>query len=184
MEALLTKGMAKRILRYDIETYHKLGASGAIPRNTELIHGVIIHKMTISPIHRKIVNKLRNILEKVIPKGFIVLQESPISIKDSEPEPDISIVKGSYDDYGDEHPNTAELVIEVAYSSLEDDLEKANIYASANVTFYWILDIQNKKTHVFHTPKNNQYMVHTVFDSSIKIKIPHIEKEISLSEIL
>lgn len=88
MEAVLTKD---RILRYDIDTYHKMGELGLIPRNTELIYGVAVHKMTVSPIHSKTVNKLRNAVSKALSKGFIILQESPISIQNSEPEPDISV---------------------------------------------------------------------------------------------
>ena len=76
-------------------------------------------------------NKLRDILTSVIEERFIVLQESPISIGDSEPEPDISTVCRIHDDYSDKHPETAAFVVEVAFGSFEDDLLKADIYTSA-----------------------------------------------------
>jgi Uma2 family endonuclease len=62
-----------------------------------------------------------------------------------ETEPDISAVEGTYDDFGDKHPATAAFVVEVALSSYEDDLYKANIYAKANIATYWILDIIKSK---------------------------------------
>lgn len=105
---------AERIFRYDLRTYHLMGELGLIPRNTELIYGVVVHKMTISPIHSRTVTKLANNLSRNLPDSFIVRQEKPISINDSEPEPDISVIKGTYDDFGERHPETADLVIEAA----------------------------------------------------------------------
>lgn len=184
MSSAIAESTLKRIFLYDIETYHKLGHTGVLPRNTELIHGVVVYKMTISPILRKIVNKLRDILSHVIPKDFAILQESPITIGNSEPEPDISVVKGSYDDFGDKHPETADFVIEVAYSSLDDDLNKASIYASAGIPCYWILDLQNKKIHVFKNPNRETYESHKILDSETSIAIPHTDKTTSLSELM
>lgn len=106
MTAVPVKSRAERIFRYDLRTYHLLGELGLIPRNTELIYGVVVHKMTAYPIHSKTVTKLANILSKNLPDSFIVRQEKPISINDSEPEPDISVIKGTYDDFGDRHPET------------------------------------------------------------------------------
>lgn len=184
MSATLEKSYKDKSLRYDLESYHRLGASGAIPRNTELIHGVVVNKMTISPKHRKVVNKLRDILTSVIEERFIVLQESPISIGDSEPEPDISTVAGSHDDYSDKHPETAAFVVEVAFSSFEDDLLKADIYASANISIYWILDLQNNKIEVFQKPESGKYTLHTTHSLEEKIPLPLSNKTISLAEIV
>lgn len=173
-----------RLLKFDVETYHKLGAIQAIPRNTELIHGLIIYKMTLSPIHSKIVNKLRNMISKYLKEGFVVFQESPITIEDSEPEPDIFIIQGNYDDYGESHPSTASIVIEIAYSSLEDDIEKANIYAIANVPEYWIVDIKNHQIIVYKTPIQNVYSIVNNYSESEKIQVPQTEGLfISLNEL-
>jgi Uma2 family endonuclease len=184
MSAVLEKSNSDKGLRYDLESYHKLGASGAIPRNTELIHGVVVNKMTISPKHRKVVNKLRDILTSVIEERFIVLQESPISIGDSEPEPDISMVAGTHDDYSDKHPETAAFVVEVAFSSFEDDLLKADIYASANISIYWILDLQNNKIEAFQKPSSGKYTLHTTHALEEKIPLPLTNRTISLAEII
>lgn len=184
MSAVLTENTVKKIFQYDIETYHKLGSTGILPRNTELIHGIVVRKMTISPKHRKVVNKLRDILSKAIQERFIVLQESPITIADSEPEPDISLLEGSYDDFGGKHPDTAAFVVEVAFSSLEDDLYKADIYASANISIYWILDLQNEKILVFENPTNGKYTSQKIIGLEDKILIPLTNKLISLAEII
>lgn len=184
MTTVQAESRAERILRYDLHTYHRLGELGLIPRNTELIYGVVVHKMTVSPIHSKIVTKLASLLFKNLPDSFIVRQEKPISIKDSEPEPDLSVIKATYDDFGDRHPETAELVIEAAYSSLEDDLDKAFIYAGAGIPVYWIIDINNKKLHIFENPENGKYNIHTILEPNVKTEIPCTSKKISLEEII
>ena len=60
-------------------------ATGILPRNTELIHGIVVKKMTISPKHSKVVTKLGHILAQAISENRIVRQEKPITIGDSEP---------------------------------------------------------------------------------------------------
>lgn len=184
MNSVLEKSNVDKLFRYDLETYHRISATGILPRNTELIHGVVVNKMTISPKHSKVVTKLGHILAKAFSDDFIVRQEKPITIEDSEPEPDISTVKGSYDDFGDKHPETAAFVVEVALSSLEDDLYKADIYATANISVYWILDLQNNKIEVFQKPVNCKYTLHTTHGLEEKLSIPLTNKSISLAEII
>lgn len=184
MESQLSPITAARIFRYDLATYHLLAENGMIPRNTELIYGVIIYKMTISPLHAKVVTKLGHILNRLFSEQFIVRQEKPISIQNSEPEPDISVVRGSYDDFGENHPQTAELVVEIAYSSIEEELHKAAIYASFGVPDYWILDLKEKKFHVLQSPNQGKYSVHTIYESFIAIPIPHSNETISLDRLL
>lgn len=173
-----------RIFKYDIVTYHKLGAAGILPRNTELIHGVVVYKMTISPIHRKAVHKLREILSSIFQNQYILFQESPITIQDSEPEPYLLVLEGSHDDFSDKHPQTAKLVIEISVSSLEDDLQKANLYALAKIPFYWILNIQDKKVEVFSEPSPSGYITQKTYSYEEKISVPFSDQKISLSEIV
>lgn len=184
MNSVLEKSKVDKIFRYDVETYHRLGAIGILPRNTELIHGVVVNKMTISPKHSKVVTKLGHILAKAFSEDFVIRQEKPITISDSEPEPDISAVEGTYDDFGDKHPETAAFVVEVALSSFEDDLYKAEIYASANISVYWILDLQNNKIEVFQNPVSGKYTLHTTHGLEEKLTIPLTSTSISLAEII
>jgi hypothetical protein len=38
-------------------------------------------------------------LRRCVPAGFVVRQEQPLTTESSEPEPDLSVVRGSADDY-------------------------------------------------------------------------------------
>lgn len=74
--------------------------------------------------------------------------------------------------------------MEVAFNSLEDDLYKADIYASANISIYWILDLQNQKILVFENPINGKYTFQKAVGLEEKILIPLTNKLICLAEII
>src|SRR5690349_9249472 len=101
-------------LPFSVEQYHKRGEAGIIPQNTELLRGVILKKMVKSPEHSWLVQRLVDWLRDGLPSGWLVRQEQPLTIEDSEPEPDIAVVRGSAEDFRRGHPRTAALVIEVA----------------------------------------------------------------------
>ncbi|MDX6721444.1 MAG: hypothetical protein QOJ63_3698, partial [Solirubrobacteraceae bacterium] len=74
----------------------------------------------------------------------------------SEPEPDVAIVPAGV--YSREHPAEAMLVIEIAMTSQQLDLgAKAEVYATARVTEYWVIDIPARVVHVHSTPAGAAY---------------------------
>src|ERR1700683_1458208 len=99
-----------------VPAYRALGQAGLIPKNTELLYGVVYQKMSKSPLHSTLVRRLLKRLRGVPLAGCFATSEQPLTCKDSEPEPDVAVVRGSEDDFWDEHPHTAELVIEVCVS--------------------------------------------------------------------
>src|ERR1043165_585445 len=82
-----------------VEAYHVLGEAGLLPKNTELLYGLVYKKMPKSPFHVALLMRLLRAIEAAKLKGFLVRSEQPISCGDSEPEPDIAVVAGSIDDY-------------------------------------------------------------------------------------
>ena len=146
-----------RVHRVSPAHYHRMGELGLVNEKHELLDGYIIEKMSKSPRHERSKQKLAMMLMRAVSEVLTVRTEGPLSIGDSEPEPDISVVKGTPDDWIDAHPSTAELVVEVAISSLETDLEKANIYASAAVPEYWIVRPESEEIDVFRNPADGRY---------------------------
>jgi Uma2 family endonuclease len=72
---------------------------------------------------------------------------------DSEPEPDISVVLGSFRDYPRDHPGRAVLIVEIADSSLSlDRALKGSLYARARVPDYWIVNIVERALEVHRDP--------------------------------
>jgi Uma2 family endonuclease len=145
-----------------VEFYHELGRLGMIDESVELLEGVIVTKMSKSSWHEGLVRRLARLIRAVLPSGTFLSKESPITMGDSEPEPDLAVIAGDEEDFNDEHPTTALLVIEVALSTLKKDARKAAIYAAAGVQEYWIIDPDNMRLIQHLTPSAEGYVVRVV----------------------
>ena len=129
----------RRVSHLSVEEYHRLDEFNENGKRTELIRGILIEKMSKSPLHCSLGKRLYDLLIRILPAGFVVRREDPITLADSEPEPDISVVRGEPGDFNKAHPTTAELVVEVAISSAALDRENVSLYAEAGVKEYWIV---------------------------------------------
>jgi Uma2 family endonuclease len=138
--------------RFTVEEYHQLGEHGAFGRRTELIRGYVFEKPPKSPLHSFIATGLHHRLFPQIPFGYYLRKEEPLTFADSEPEPDVSIVRGSRLDYQRSHPRTALLVVEVAVTTLAEDRELVSLYAEAGVEEYWIVIPRERKVEVYRKP--------------------------------
>ena len=158
MTALLeVPAIRQRFSPLSVAEYHRLGEFNENGRRTELICGIVIEKMSKSPLHYDTIEAVREILEGQIQPGLVIRQEGPLTLGDSEPEPDIAVVRGARRDFRTAHPTTAELVIKVDVSSLEIDRAKARIYAEAGVREYWIVCPEEKRVEVYRRPVDMGY---------------------------
>src|ERR1041384_6832718 len=140
-----------------VEEYHRLDEFNENGRRTELIRGIIIQKTSKSTSHSSIAKRLYDLSAAVLPKGLVVRREDPITLADSEPEPDIAVVRSAEADFFKAHPTTAELVVEVAVSSPALDRESASLYAEAGVKEYWIVLGQERQVEVYRLPQAGRY---------------------------
>lgn len=147
----------QRISRLTVADYHRLGEFNTHGRRTELIRGIVVQKMSKSPLHRRVCSGLFKLLLAQVPKGCSVWKEEPLTLADSEPEPDISVTRGTDTDFASAHPSTAELVVEVSVSSPALDRANAALYAEANVREYWIILANEKKIEVYRRPEQGRY---------------------------
>ncbi|HEX6985539.1 MAG TPA: Uma2 family endonuclease [Planctomycetaceae bacterium] len=156
------------LARLTVDQYHRMNEFGILPDGSpiELIDGVLVLKdrrdaggdpMTHGPRHSFVVQSIRNVVDPLVrPHGFHARTQAPITIPpDSEPEPDVAVVRGSLRDYADRHPGPADvpLVVEVAFSSLSRDRRiKARLYAAAGCQAYWIVDLRSQRVEVYRDP--------------------------------
>ncbi len=140
-----------------VAAYRSLGEAGLIPRNTELLYGFVYTKMSKSPYHSFLVGRLIRLLESVLPPGHLLRSEQPLTCLDSEPEPDIALVRGAEEDFRDQHPARAEIVIEVCVTSHEYDRSKLKAYAVAGVKECWFVLCPEKQIEVYRLPKDGQF---------------------------
>src|SRR6266496_3456869 len=82
----------ERVSPLSVEEYHRLEEFNESRRRTELIRGIIIQKMSKSPLHSAIAKRLYDRIAALLPAGFVVRREDPLTFADSEPEPDVAIV--------------------------------------------------------------------------------------------
>jgi len=72
---------------------------------------------------------------------------------DSEPEPDLAVLRGSPRDWLADHPSTAALVVEIADTSLRfDRVVKGRVYAAAGIADYWIVNLRDRVIEVYREP--------------------------------
>lgn len=148
--------MRARVHRWTVAEYEKLGDDPAF-RRSELIRGIIVEKLSKSPLHSALVRRLYRFLIRALLPCYDVRQEQPMRFADSMPEPDLSVVKSRPDDFETNHPSTAALVVEVAVSSVAPDRENAGIYAEAGIAEYWIVLGERKAVEVYRRPENGVY---------------------------
>jgi Uma2 family endonuclease len=111
--------------RWTREEYHRLGEQGWFQdQRVELIDGEIIILSPQSPQHVVGAERVRRVLERVFGDQYYVRHQGPMMHGDfSEPEPDVSVVRGSFEDYSKSHPTVSLLIVEVSRSSLKYDTQ-------------------------------------------------------------
>jgi Uma2 family endonuclease len=154
----------ERLSRLTVEEYHRLDEYNERGKRTELIRGFVIEKMSKSPLHATIVSTLYELLSPLMPLGYIVREEQPLTFLDSEPEPDIAIVRGARKEFAAAHPTTAELVVEIAISSATLDRATASLYAEAQVKEYWIVLALERRVEVYRQPQAGKFLEKLVFE--------------------
>ncbi|MBK9031489.1 MAG: Uma2 family endonuclease [Myxococcales bacterium] len=133
-------GRARRKLRRD--EYDRMVTAGMFHgEHVELVRGELVTMSPIGSAHSAVVRVLSERLVRAAPPDLMVSSQQPLACADeSEPEPDLAIV--ARQPYRDAHPAAAALVIEVADTSIDDDLgAKAALYAESAVDEYWVIDL-------------------------------------------
>jgi Uma2 family endonuclease len=120
----------------------------------ELLEGrLVVQEPQHSP-HATATRLAQEALRAAFGPGWDVRAGLPLALgPSSEPEPDVSVVRGSPRDFRDAHPIRAVLVVEVAQTSLHlDRTRKAHIYARAGVPDYWIVNLVTGVLEVYREP--------------------------------
>jgi Uma2 family endonuclease len=123
--------------------------------------------------HTSALGRTDRLLQSLFANLAWVRMQDPIALDDnSEPEPDIAVVRIEPFDYATHHPTPSEvyLIIEVADSSLTFDREiKAKIYARSGIADYWVLNVGDRQLHVFREPTENGYQSEVILAETASI---------------
>lgn len=154
--------------RFSVQDYYRMAETGVLrpAARVELLEGRIIDMSPIGPLHGGIVKRLSRHFHLKAQSRWIVAVQDPLRLADdSEPEPDVMLLKPSPDDYTRRHPRPEDvyLLIEVSDSTLEYDREeKLPAYGRAGVAEVWLVNTQDEVIEVYREPHFTGYAVKTL----------------------
>jgi len=144
------------LYRWTRHQYAKLIDRGILDEDDpiELLDGLLLVKEPQSSPHRTAVLLVARALERAFGEGWFVQVQSPIGLDvRSEPEPDVSVIRGSPRDYTHAHPTRPDLVVEVALSGLAIARgRKTAAYARAGIADYWIVNLVDRVVEIQREP--------------------------------
>jgi Uma2 family endonuclease len=145
------------IWQLSIGQYHQMIELGILTDDDpiELLEGWLVTKMPKNPPHRLTTQLTREALSALLPVGYYVDEQEPITTDESEPEPDVMIVRGQRRDYHNRHPGPQDiaLVIEVSDTTLQRDRKlKKHVYARGGIPIYWIINLPDQQIECYTHP--------------------------------
>jgi Uma2 family endonuclease len=149
--------------KFSVEDYHRMGDAGVFAPDcrVELIEGEVIRMAPIGSAHMSVVNTLSMFYAQAVGGGVIVSTQNPISLfPDSEPQPDVTILKQRADHYRGSLPSAADvlLLIEVADTTADDDRQaKVPLYAHHGIAEVWLFDLKARRLEVYTEPKGPSF---------------------------
>ncbi|MCG9885122.1 MAG: Uma2 family endonuclease [Cyanobacteria bacterium] len=160
------------LAQWTVAEYHQMIAAGLLDdRRVELLNGQVIEMAPEGPEHTYRGETLAEWLRDRLRGRAYVREARPITLDDSEPEPDIAVVRGDRADFFQRHPGPSDLfwVVEISQSTLETDLtHKRDLYGRVGIPEYWVVDLVNRQVVVFRKPEAGRYtQEETVRDRAI-----------------
>src|SRR2546427_3147694 len=149
--------------RFTVAEYHRMAEVGILTEKdrVELIDGEIVEMTPIGPRHASVVKRLTALLTSRLGARTIVSVQDLVQLsKESEPQPDVVLLRPSSDFYAEGHPEPVDtlLLIEVADTSLPYDRGvKLPRYAAAGVPEVWIVDLADEAVEVDRAPAPEDY---------------------------
>jgi Uma2 family endonuclease len=169
--------------RWSIEDYHRIVEAGVLAdTRCELLNGEIVDMAPEGPEHAQRCETSARYLERCFGEGWWARQGKPITLAESEPEPDVAIVEER--DYSTGHPLADEiaLVVEYAFSSQQKDQGiKRDIYAQAGIPHYLVIDLRLKSVRHYAEPVNGVYEFEQDYTQGV---IEMAGREISVDRLL
>jgi Uma2 family endonuclease len=180
--------MSITIAKWTIDQYHELIATGMLAdRSVELLLGDIVEMPPEGMPHAVFCGRTVEYLRKLISGRATVREAHPITLpNDSEPEPDVAIVRAPDTQYLTHHPYPEDifLLIEYADSTLAKDVNtKQRIYAAAGILEYWVVNLQASELIVFRGIENNGYETETKLSSGTIVPLSFLDIEVDVKRL-
>ena len=175
--------------RITVEHFYRMAEAGLFGEDerVELIDGEVIDVPPMGHRHAGTLDHLARLLADAVQPHAIVRQQLPLRLGlDSEPLPDVAIVKPRRDYYKGSHPTPADalFVVEVSSTTLRFDLDvKVPIYARHGVAEAWVLDVGGEQVHYYRSLRDAAYTVSGTAALSGPLAITALGIEIDLTPL-
>lgn len=152
----------RRWTRAECHALHEAGALNY--EKFELLDGVLVPRMGKNMPHVRNAMSFLWRLADAFGREFVSM-ESPVSVSEedgltNEPEPDLIVLARPVSSFSDRPPQAIDvrLLIEISDSTLAFDLgDKANLYARATISDYWVFDATARRIIVHREPVGGEY---------------------------
>jgi Uma2 family endonuclease len=156
--------IAWKTRRFTVAEYHRMGEAGILAEDdrVELLDGEIVEMTPIGPAHASVVGRLTHLFSRLAGERGLVWVQNPIDLTaaDSEPQPDVVLLKPRADFYVTAHPAPEDvlLLVEVMDTSAERDRRlKLPLYARAAIREVWLVDLSAERVEVYRQPEADGY---------------------------
>jgi Uma2 family endonuclease len=149
--------------RFTVDEYHRMGEAGILTEQdrVELIRGEVVQMSLIGSRHAGCVAALTHTLVTALGSRAILWPQNPVTLPpDSEPQPDIVLLRPRPDFYRASHPRAIDvlLMIEVADTTLRYDRRvKLPLYAEEGIAEVWIVNLQEECIEIYRGPTREGY---------------------------
>lgn len=174
--------------KFTINQYRRMVQSGVLEDlRVELLNGEIIEMPSEGAPHADGSTEARDYLIVLLGNRAQVREGHPITLPEtnSEPEPDLAIV--ALQRYRDRHPFPSEVfwLIEFSDSSLEKDLDdKRRVYARSGIPEYWVVNLRSRELVVHRDPNGEDYETVAILSRGTLHPVAFPEITLSVEQIL
>jgi hypothetical protein len=167
---------ATHFWRWSKPDYERLVREGFLTASdrVEFLDGYLVKKMSQNPPHRSSLMKLHLKLMGILPVDWLVMNQAPIELSGSFPEPDLMVVRGPLGAYDSRHPASSEvgIVIEVSDTTLSTDRGlKKKLYAESIIEFYWVVNLPDLRIEVYSDPSPQGYGTSLIYLAADEVPV-------------
>lgn len=149
--------------RFTVDEYYRMAEAGILTEDdrVELIEGEIVQISPLGPSHAGTVKHLNAVLTARLGPRAVVSVRDPVRLsRDSEPQPDLAVLRARPDFYRRSHPGPGDVsvLVEVADTSAEADRRvKVPLYARTGIPEVWLVDLNAERVEVHRAPTPDGY---------------------------
>ncbi|MGI0492190.1 Uma2 family endonuclease [Alkalinema pantanalense CENA528] len=178
--------MTVTLYKWSIDRYHAAIEAGIFDEQpVELLQGDLVVMAPEGTAHAAFSSDAADYLRRLLGDRAQIRDAKPITLpNNSEPQPDLAIVKPLGMEYRNHHPYPEDIfwLIEYAQSTLAKDLgQKQRIYAEAGIQEYWVVNLQDFHLRVFRALQTGQYTTDLTLtqDTISPLAFPEIAVEVT-----